>query len=337
MEIITLNQNNFNQYSFEDFFNDYPFERYYFKQLGLSHAETIEFLIHNLHKRTHRSDGIENQVWLVLDKGTIQGIFGVAKNTLHSRVYESSIFEIGPIYNFKQDTDAVFAAFNNQLRAFAKNYTEIYFKCKLDSSDHKNIAHLNKAGFDYYATGQKVLYTHEESGEKFEEYYAQHGAPKEEHFAIKQFDKERDDFELLNTLIDQHEKSEHFYNYNDHFDFKKTNELFKEWFSMYIGNPRTQVFQLIDTQQEKVIGFTSFNGPVDIAGKKVYTRDLTIIEQSYRGLGLATLLYKAIVDETQTFIEGSPMVDNYQNLKLNMKCGYSIVQSRAYFKQFFKN
>ncbi len=57
-----------------------------------------------------------------------------------------------------------------------------------------------------------------------------------------------------------------------------------------------------------------------------------LIDQQYKGKGLAGLLYKELNRLTGTFIEGNPLSNNYRNIKLNQNCGYSIVHTRVYLK-----
>jgi len=336
MEIKTLNQTKIDNLQLEEFFKNYPYKEFYFRHLGLNRTEIIKFLCIKLQKQIEQKKSENNELWAVIDGEQIRGIFGIDKNKLHSEIFENNIFEIGPIYNFKNEVEKVFNVFWNHLIEFTKDYNKVYLKCKMDSSDHKNIALLNNVGFQYYATGQKVLYNHQVGYPKFIDYYHKKNIQKELLFAVGLLDKERD-IERIFSLIDQHEKSEHFYNYNEDFDITKTNKLFKEWFMRYISNSKTKVYKLIEKQTENIVGFTSFRGPVDIAGRKIFTRDLTVLDKAFRGQGLASVLYNSTINDTKTFIEGNPMADNYQNIKLNQKCGFDIVQTRSYFKIKLEN
>lgn len=318
------------------FFKRYPYEKFYFRHLGLNNMETIDFLVDKLHRRINNASNKNNSLWVVKDHQDIRGIFGVHRNQLHSEIFNCNIFELGPIYNFDNgNSKQVFNLFWDKLKLFLEIYDNIFLKCKIDSSDHKNITYFNSVGFKYYATGQKVLYNHKIGYPKFVEYYYNKSIQKELFFEVATLNKDKD-MEAVFSLIDQHEKSEHFYNYNDDFDIKKTNSLFKIWFTKYISDSKTKVYKLTEKQSERIVGFTSFRGPVDIAGRNIYTRDLTVLEKSFRGQGLASLLYNKTIHDTKTFIEGNPMADNYQNLKLNQKCGFNMVQTRSYFKMKYE-
>jgi len=217
-----------------------------------------------------------------------------------------------------------------------------HIKVKIEASDHQNIALFANKEFKYYGTSLKVQYNHKERGQLFENFYQQNLKQLEDKYSLEFYDKnDNNTKEQLLKLVSQHKKSEHFYNYNQEFKESKTQELFKNWFTDLIAEQKTKVSLIRQKSNNELIGFKCYKGPIEFLGKKILVRELTVITEKERGKGLAGLLYHHCIENEKEelnndfLIEGTLMGDNYQNLKLQFKTGFIVVETNCFLKQDF--
>lgn len=329
MEIIKLHKDNLQCDQIHQLLIQQKNEQYYFSSLGLSLSQQYSFLKSKLVKRLDKlSDS--NTIYAIKKDNEYKVLIGLDRNNLHSRIVDRNIIEIGPVYITKDVTvQDITEPLIRILHEFAP-LTAPYYKVKLDSSNTNAIDIFSSIGFSYCATAVKMLYNPLIGNDIFQKHFEHKCRNVESKYSVRMI--QYIDFkEQLNRLVEQHRKSIHYYMYLSDFAESKINELFIEWFNLHSQKNQTMILGLFNVQNQ-LIGFTSCNGPIYINNASVFTRDLTIIDQQYKGNGLAGFVYKELHRLTGTFIEGNPLSNNYRNIKLNHNCGYTIVHSRAYLK-----
>jgi hypothetical protein len=350
MEILELNSSYFNENKlhFQKYFEEYPYEIFYFRNLRLEETDEVykrtinDFL---LTKLSQKINDLTQKIWLIQENnGTILSVFGLKHNQLHSTTYAKNIFTLIPFYNFTLKANEAFEVFYQFLQTLLNDNPwkkKIHhIKIKIEASDHQNIALFANKGFKYYGTSLKVQYNHKERGNVFENFYLTSLKKLYETYLVEYYNK--NDSETRNQLLElvnQHKKSEHFYNYNQEFNEEKTQKLFRDWFAELIAEEKTKVSIVKRKSTKEIVGFKCYKGPINLLGKKILVRELTVITETERGKGLAGLLYHhCIINERDKlendfFIEGTLMSDNYQNLKLNFKTGFIVAGTNCFLKQ----
>ena len=329
MEIIKLTKDNLQWDHVNQLLTQQENERYYFSRLGLSTYQQHEFLQSKILKRLDKLSE-SNTLYALQDHNECKVLLGLDSNVLHSNMFKRNIVEIGPFYLSKEINIIDIA---DPLSSIIHSYSPLsapYFKIKLDSSNTNAIDTFSSLGFKYCTTALKMLYDPLIGNDTFRNHYDSKSKYAERDYYVKviQYSEFK---EQLNQLVEQHRKSIHYYMYLNDFEESKINELFTDWFNVHSQKKQTIILGLFNNHNQ-LIGFTSCNGPVNISTARVFTRDLTIIDQQYKGLGLAGLLYKELNRLTGSYIEGNPLSNNYRNIKLNQNCGYSVVHSRVYLK-----
>lgn len=309
-------------------------EYHYFSKLGLSTSQQHEYLLSKIIKRMDKLTD-RNMLFAIQKDNECIVLFGVDVNAFHSEIFNRTIIEIGPVYVSKESViDEILDPIRRILQEFI-DYSDPYFKIKLDSSNVKAIEIFNRIGFTYTTSAVKMLFNPQRYISMFKQHFEVKSKYAESDYYVRKI--QFIEFKTqLNNLIQQHRKSIHYLMYQNDFEESKVQQLFTEWFQIHSQKRETILFGLFN-RHNQFIGFTCCNGPINIHNISIYTRDLTIIEQSHKGIGLAGLLYKELHNTTGTFIEGNPLSDNYRNIQLNLNCGYSIVHNRVYFKMNTKS
>lgn len=310
------------------FMNSYNYEQTYFHHLMATDNDRIEFVKSKIRKRLEKVGGM-NLLYCIRDNNNIHGLFGIDYNPLHSRILDLNVIEIGPFYFLD------YSRYHEVLHLMRSFFSSlqisegVLIKCKLDNSDFNSIRLFQECGFRYVTSSLKMVYNPSRKKHVFESYVQNkfNKVPDEYTFRNLHYSEDRDS---LFTLISQHKKSVHHYMYEHVACATQLDSLFKQWFEMYAQKQNTTVLGLFRKTDDALLGFTSFCGPFSIGGIPVYSRDLTIIDQAYRGKNLVVLLYKQMNELTNACIEGNPLSDNYRNIQLNQNCGYVIAQSKCY-------
>lgn len=329
MEIIKLNKDNLQWDLINQLLIQQENERYYFSRLCLSLSQQYDFLQSKVHKRLDKLSDM-NRLFAIKKDNEYKALIGLNTNDLHSKMFNRNIVEIGPVYLSKE---LAVNDITDSLTSILQDYAPLsqpYFKVKLDSSNTNAIDSFSSIGFKYCTTALKMLYDPLSGNDIFLKHYEHKCKYAEKDYSIRMI--QYVEFkEQLNQLVEQHRNSIHYYMYLNDFEESKINKLFIDWFNLHSQKKQTIILGLFNNLKQ-LIGFTSSNGPININTARVFTRDLTIIDQQYKGKGLAGLLYKELNRLTGTFIEGNPLSNNYRNIKLNQNCGYSIVHTRVYLK-----
>ena len=304
-------------------------ECHYFSKLGLSIPQQHKYLLSKIMKRMDKLTD-RNMLFAIKKDNEYKVLIGLNTNDFHSKMFNRNIVEIGPVYLSKE---YAINDITDPLTSILQDYAPLsapYFKVKLDSSNTNAIDSFNTIGFTYCTTALKMLYDPLSGNDIFLKHYEHKCKYAESDYSIRmiQYIQYK---EQLNQLVEQHRKSIHYYMYQNDFEESRINKLFIDWFNLHSQKKQTIILGLFNSRNQ-LIGFTCCNGPINIDTANVYTRDLTIIDQQYKGMGLAGLLYKELNRLTGTFIEGNPVSNNYRNIKLNQNCGYSIVHTRVYLK-----
>jgi len=304
-------------------------EHHYFSTLGLTVPQQHKYLLSKIMNRMEKLTD-RNMLFAIQKNNEFLVLFGVDFNTFHSEIFNRTIIEIGPVYVSKESVIEEIAEPISRIIQECMDCTDPYFKVKLDSTNTMAIEIFNTIGFTYSTSAVKMLFNPQRYSSKFQQHFELKSKYAENDYYVRRI--QFTDFKIqLNNLIEQHRKSIHYLMYKNDFEESKVQELFTEWFQLHNQKKQTILLGLF-SRRNQLIGFTCCNGPINIHTASVYTRDVTIIDQPFKGKGLAGLLYKELHSTTNTFIEGNPLSDNYRNIQLNLNCGYSIVHSRVYFK-----
>ena len=325
-----LNEKNVKRSDLYTFFANYSFEKKYFDLLGVPEIGKIEFIVKKIIRRLSVINDI-NKVFALYRNKEIVCLLGIATNNFHSLHFGRDIIEIGPIYIDKTiDIKELKESIEDTICKYLYSKDNPILKSKIDNEDVKSNQLLLELGYLQLASTVKMLYNHNESHEIFLDQYNSRSKMNVKEFEIEDV-KDNLDKNNYDFLIDQHYLSLHFSIYNSFFHPKLTKSLFKKWFDTFTKQKNSHIIQINTKNRHQCIGISCFQGPIEIAGRSIYSRELTIIDKEFNGMGLAGNLYNRMINLTQTFIEGCPLIENTRNIALNERCGFQKVQVRNHF------
>jgi hypothetical protein len=325
-----LNQKNVKMSDLYTFFANYKFEKKYFDLLGLSDVQKIEFIIQKIIRRFSVINDLNKLFALYRDKEIIC-ILGIDQNNFHSLHFGRDIIEIGPIYIHSNiDITELNDSIDYIICKYIYSKDNPILKSKTDDEDVKTNKLLLELGYLQLASTVKMLYNHNESHAIFLDQYNSRSKMNVKGFEIEDV-KSNMDINSFDFLIDQHYLSIHFSIYNSFFHPKLTKSLFKKWFDTFTKKKNSHIIQVNTKNTHHCIGISCFQGPIKVSDSSIYSRELTIIDKEYNGMGLAGNLYNRMINLTQTFIEGCPLIDNTRNIALNERCGFQKVQVRNHY------